>query len=183
MLLLWGIYREKNTLLTPCLFPSPRWASHLVQVKIEMEAKMSRLVRASGCGIGIESTWVLWWHPATHQGNVPQCHKSKSMTNSTCEVWWTRKKKHLFVCSCSSSHLTIYHEWFIKSTDNVRGSIHQSLSWKFSLEGTEQAYLELGNCVILLKPTNVQITPQMFHGVVRKVHTLTTIISGNILFF
>lgn len=89
---------KKNTLLTPCLFPSPRWASHLVQVKIEMGAKMSRLVRASGCGIGIESTWVLWWHPATHQGNVPQCHKSKSMTNSTCEVWWTRKKStYLYV--------------------------------------------------------------------------------------
>lgn len=51
-----------------------------------------------------------------------------------------------------------------------------------SLDGTELAYLELGNCVILLKPTNVQITPQMFHGVVRKVHTPTIIISGNILF-
>lgn len=180
--------KQKTTLLTPCLVPSPRWACHLIQVKIELEAKMSRRVRASRCGTGIESTWVLWvtsCHPPRKCGPVPQISEPDKFY-----LWglMDQKKKKAPICmflfKFSSHDLPRMVHWINgpRQRLHIRGSTHQSLSWKVSWEGTEQAYLELGNCVILLKPAKVQITPQMFHGVVRKVHTPTVIISGNILF-
>lgn len=126
------------------------------------------------CGVGMKRMRYMGpsgWHPAAHQRNVPQRHKYQIMTNSD-ELEKT-KQNCVFWFNFSSRDLP----WVVHRIGQTpSGAAHISiwldhLGWMSSLEGMEQAYLELGNCVISLKPTNVQISLKTFHGVVRKVHT------------
>lgn len=127
MLLIRGNYRKKIR-LTPCLVPTPRWVSHSIQAKTGLEAKMSRLVRASGCGTGME----MYLGPL---GHILPPIKEMCPSATHLRLWQIlpagseelEKNKRRFVYPGSSRHLVNYHERFIEPDSQLRG-LHTSTS-------------------------------------------------------